>query len=53
MKFNVQLKHLGTGQWQVRYIGGQVETLNVVDEKKDRALERMRESIRYHLEYCP
>ncbi len=53
MKFNVQLKHLSTGQWQVRYIGGKVETLNVVDEKKERALERMRDSIRYHLEYCP
>ena len=53
MRFDVQLKLLSSGQWQARYIGGKVETLTVVDEKRERALERMREAIRYHLEYCP
>ncbi len=53
MRFNVQLKHLSSGQWQARYIGGQVETLTVTDGQRERVLERMKESIRYHLEWCP
>ena len=53
MKFEVRLKQLRDGQWQARYIGGKVETIDVSAESKDAVLEKMRDNIRYHLEYCP
>ncbi len=53
MKFDVRLKQLRSGQWQARYIGGKVETLDLVADTREAVLERMRDSIRYHLEYCP
>ena len=40
-------------QWQARYIGGKVETLDLTADTREAVLERMRENIRYHLEYCP
>jgi hypothetical protein len=53
MKFPIQLKQTRDGEWQARYIGGQVESLLVKDSLRDRALARMKENIRYHLEWCP
>jgi hypothetical protein len=53
MRFDVRVKQLRTGQWQARYIGGKVETLDLIADTKEAVIERMRENIRYHLEYCP
>lgn len=53
MKFEVRVKQLGDGGWQVRYIGGQVESLSIRDPSRAQALERMKAEIRYHLEWCP
>ena len=53
MKFDVRVKQLRTGQWQARYLGGKVETLDLIADTKEAVIERMRENIRYHLEYCP
>jgi hypothetical protein len=53
MKFEVRVKQLRGGQWQARYIGGRVETIDVTADSKDAVLEKMRDNIRYHLEYCP
>ena len=53
MKFEIKLKQLRDGQWQARYIGGKVETLDLTSESREGVLQRMRDTIRYHLEYCP
>lgn len=53
MRFDVKVKQLRTGQWQARYIGGKVETLDLTADSKQAVIDRMRENIRYHLEYCP
>jgi hypothetical protein len=53
MKFEIRVKQLRRGEWQARYIGGKVETIDLIDASKEAVLERMRENIRYHLEYCP
>jgi hypothetical protein len=53
MKFEIRLKQLRTGEWQARYIGGKVETIDLIDSSKEAVLERMKDNIRYHLEYCP
>ena len=48
MKFDVRVKQLRTGQWQARYIGGKVETLDLIADSKEAVIERMRDNIRYH-----
>ena len=53
MKFEVKVKQLRSGQWQARYIGGKVETLDLIADTEAAVIEKMRENIRYHLEYCP
>jgi hypothetical protein len=53
MKFEIRVKQLRDGNWQARYIGGKVETLDLTADSKEAVLDRMRETIRYHLEYCP
>jgi hypothetical protein len=53
MKFEIRVKQLRDGSWQARYIGGKVETLDLTADSKEAVLDRMRENIRYHLEYCP
>jgi hypothetical protein len=53
MKFEVRLKQLGDGSWHARYIGGQVEHLSLRDATREAVLERMKDNIRYHLEWCP
>jgi hypothetical protein len=53
MKFEIRVKQLRDGSWQARYIGGKVETIDVSAESQEAVLQRMKENIRYHLEYCP
>ncbi|MFN7131651.1 MAG: hypothetical protein ACK4N5_06185 [Myxococcales bacterium] len=54
MKFDVTVKQLSDGTWLARYLGGStVEPLTAGGTTREAALERMRETIRYHLEYCP
>lgn len=54
MKYPVTVKRLMDGKWQARYLGGQwVEPLTVVSETREALLDRMKETIRYHIEWCP
>ena len=53
MKFEVRIKQLSSGGFQARYIGGKVETITVNGDTRDEALSKMKDDIRYHLEYCP
>ncbi|MCC6334940.1 MAG: hypothetical protein IT380_13265 [Myxococcales bacterium] len=53
MRFEVRLKQLGDGSWHARYIGGKVESLSIHDASREVALQRMKDDIRYHLEWCP
>lgn len=54
MKYAVTVKRLIDGKWQARYLGGKwVEPLSAEGETREAALDRMKESIRYHIEWCP
>jgi len=53
MKFEVRMKQLSSGAFQARYIGGKVETITVNADTRDEVLAKMKDHIRYHLEYCP
>lgn len=53
MRFDVRVKQLLDGSWQARYLGGKVESLAAVDPSREVALQKLRDELRYHLEYCP
>ena len=53
MKFEVKVKQLRTGQWQARYIGGKVETLDLLADTQEAVIERMREPAAAGLYFRP
>jgi hypothetical protein len=42
-----------SGSWHARHIGGKVESLSVRDVSREAVLAKMKDNIRYHLEWCP
>ncbi|HZN92167.1 MAG TPA: hypothetical protein VFB81_05660 [Myxococcales bacterium] len=53
MKYPVTVKKLIDGQWQARCMASVVgEVVSLANDRED-ALERMRNEIRYRLEFCP
>jgi hypothetical protein len=52
MKFRCTIKCLSNGQWSVRHEGADVGHVEVTAASRDEALDKMRDELRYRLEFC-
>ncbi len=53
MTYPCTLKYLIDGQWQARSLGTDVGNVEVIAASRRQAVERLRDEIRYRLEWCP
>ena len=53
MRFPVTLKRLIDGKYQARTVGTVAGEVTIVDDTSERALERLKNEIRYRIELCP
>ena len=53
MKFACQLQQQTPGTWNVRYEGADLGSVEVTAASREEALTKMRDELRFRLEYCP
>ncbi len=53
MNFPCTVSQLPNGRWSIRYVGADVDKIEVTAGTKQEALEKMRGELRYRLELCP
>jgi hypothetical protein len=53
MKYPVTVKKLIDGKWQARCLASVVGEVVALGDDREGVLERMRNEIRYRLEFCP
>lgn len=53
MKYAVTVKKLIDGQWQARCLASVVGEVVSLGGSREEALERIRNELRYRLEFCP
>ena len=53
MKYRVSVKKLIDGKWQARCLTSVVGDVVVQGDSRDDTLERMKNELRYRLEFCP
>lgn len=53
MKYKATVKRLIDGKWQARSVASVVGDVVVQGDSREDALERMKNELRYRLEFCP
>jgi len=53
MKFHCTITRENDNHWRVRHAGGPVGSVEVTAASRERAVEKMRNELRYRLELCP
>lgn len=53
MKYPCTLKKLMDGGWLARSLGSEVGNVTATGPTREAALERLRDEIRYRIEWCP
>jgi hypothetical protein len=53
MKFPCTLTRRGDGRWSARHSGPGLGTVEVTAASRDEALVKLRDELRYRVEWCP